>query len=143
MNMVEKKEVNEFITEFAGALTGALEKAALEWYYKATNATGFPYISINPRIPSGDDLLVGGLSIPPWVIGALMEEAAKKRGDMKAREFGYNLKEFGEGNVIYALNMLIHHTVARNTWAAPVQARAFPRMGAEQRTNIGHKVLKL
>jgi len=30
MNMVEKKEVNEFITEFAGALTGALEKAALE-----------------------------------------------------------------------------------------------------------------
>ena len=147
--MIPQKEIDEFLVRFAGAMTGALEDAGLEGYWKATNATGFPYISINENLPPVDDLLVGGLAIPPWVIGALMEEDGKKRGDVKAREMGKNLEMFGEGDIIYALNMLIHHTIprlARPQWWSP-QARVTTSRGyspaPEQRTDVSHKVIKL
>ncbi|GAI21799.1 unnamed protein product, partial [marine sediment metagenome] len=88
-------------------------------------------------------LIIGGLAIPPWVIGALMEEDGKKRGDMKAKELGKNVKMFGEGDVIYAFNMNLYNlltnvlapTAARRKTAAPP--------GADQKADAGHVITKL
>ena len=141
-----KKETEEFLVRLAGAMTGALEDIGFEGYWKATRATGFPYISINENLAPADDLIVGGLAIPPWVIGKLMEDDGKKRGDVKAREMGKNLEMFGEGNIIYAFNMLIHHTIprlARPQWSSPAaRVTASPGAGAP-RSDVGHKVIKL
>lgn len=144
----------EFGIRFLGAMVGGLEDAAFEGYFKAgqPGTIGkFPYISIHDKLPPADDLIVGGLAIPAWVIGALMEEDGKKRGDIKAKELGRNVKMFGEGDVIYALNMLVHHTVLRlpePKWMPPekrvVGSRRTPGAGGPpRRSDVGHKIYKL
>ena len=152
--MVEQKEIEEFMVRFAGAMTGGLEDAALEAYWKAnmSKVSGkFPYTTLHKNLPPNDDLLVGGLAIPAWVIGALMEEDAKKKGDTKAKELGRNVKMFGEGDVIYSANMLVHHTVLRipdPPWMVPakrvVSQRSAAGAGAgSQKTDVGHRIIKL
>jgi hypothetical protein len=106
--MVDQKDTEDFLIRLAGALTGAAEDAAFEGNFKATAppANTFPYVTvISPLLPPGDDLLVGGLSLPPWLIGWLVEEDAKKKGDTKTQDIGRVVKIFGEGDVCYSLPM--------------------------------------
>lgn len=112
---MDPKQVEDFLVRLAGALTGGLEDAALECYYKAyvDPLRPFPYTEISPNLPPTDDLIVGGLAIPPWVIGYLVEEDGKKRGDSKAQEMGKAAKKFGEGNVCYSLPMVLHGALVR------------------------------
>jgi len=142
--MVTQKETEEFFIRLAGALTGGLEDAGLEGYQKSTGMRTFPFNQLNPKIPFCDDLIVGGLAIPPWVIGYLMEEDARKKGDMKAMEFGKNLEMFGEGDVIYALNMLIHHELCLlmepQIFAPAIKVVSVPT--DMSRADVGHKVTK-
>lgn len=114
---MEQKEIEDFALRMAGALVGSVEDIALEANYNANVVTGrpFPYVDLGSPIPFGDDLIVGGLSISPWVIGYLAEEDGKKKGDTKMQETGKQVKKFGEGNVCYSIPMLIHNTLARQT----------------------------
>jgi hypothetical protein len=114
---MEQKEIEDFALRMAGAFLGATEDIALEANYNANPTPGqFPYVApLGPGFPAGDDLLVGGLSIPPWVIGMLAEEDGKKKSDTKMQETGKQVRKFGEGNVCYSIPMLIHHTLARQT----------------------------
>ncbi|GAI99214.1 unnamed protein product [marine sediment metagenome] len=147
--MVEQKEIEEFAIRFAGAMVGGLEDAALEAYWISNPGSHgkFPYTKLHPMLPSSDNLIVGGLAIPPWVIGALMEEDGKKRADMKAKELGKNVKLIGEGNVIYAFNMNLYHLLT-NVLAPTAAGRRTgaprgPAPGADQRTDVGHVIMKL
>ena len=144
--MVEQKEIEEFALRFTGAMVGGLEDAALEaiWIMNPETHGKFPYTKLHPMLPSSDNLIIGGLAIPPWVIGALMEEDGKKRADMKAKELGKNVKMFGEGNAIYALNMNLYQTVTN------VLAQVGGRTGAPRGTpppggasDVGHVIVKL
>jgi len=148
--MVTQKETEEFLIRLAGAMTGGLEDAALEANYMLNVYPGsaFPYTSPNPKIIPYDDLIVGGLAIPPWVIGALMEKDAEKKGDVKTKELGKNLRMFGEGDAIYALNMCLEGQIR---WLMEPRV-AVPRVGAaivtqssgsQQKTDLGHKITKL
>lgn len=146
------KMLEEFAIRFGGAMLGALEDTALEGYWKAgqPGTIGqFPFMQLHPKLLPTDDIIVGGLAIPPWVIGALMEEDGKKRADIRAAEMGKNLKMLGEGNVCYSLNMVLHHEMA---WAAepPIYApakkvgvRRASGTGEKRKTDVGHKVIKL
>ena len=144
-----KKMRDEFLIRFGGAFLGMAEDSGLEGYWKATNVTGFPYVSVSDKLPNVDDLIVGGLAIPPWVIGELMKEDGKRRGDARAREMGENLEKVGEGNIIYAFNMLIDATIQRlpePKWWEPA-TRVTAIRGASPagapRTDVGHRVIKL
>ena len=146
--MVEQKEIEEFLIRFAGAMAGGFEDAAFEGYYKAAvdPERPFPYTQLHPDLPVCDDLIVGGLAIPPWVIGALLEEDGKKRGDVKARELGKNLKMFGEGNVIYAANMLLYeigYRLPEPEWTRLQKRVAARRTSPPRRTDVGHRIVKL
>lgn len=152
--MIEQKEVEDFAVRLAGAFTGALEDAAIEGNYKANPAPGaFPYITLNPNIPPVDDLLVGGLALPPWVIGLLVEEDAKKKGDAKTQQMARGIRIFGEGDVCYSVPMLVYTTLMRLThsgfdpgWAArvghPALNRPIPPMG-QTGPPMGQIVVKL
>jgi hypothetical protein len=120
------KELKDFAVRFAGAFVGMEESAATEIYYRTHgNPTTFPYGNISPNIAPNDNLIVAGLSIPPWVIGYLLEEDAEKRGDMKTKEMGENLRKFGEGDVLYSVSLVLHDTLIRNVSnTQPLQARA-------------------
>ena len=160
--MVEQKEIEEFVIRFGGAMKGALESAATEGYFKAhPEAHGkFPYTQLHPNLCPNDNLLVAGLAIPLWVIGALAEEDGKKKGDIKARELGKNVEMFGEGDVIYSGNLALHHSLIRtisNTWPTvntfPLERSVggsrrktggSPAGGSPgQRTDVGHRIIKL
>lgn len=148
---MDPKEIEDFAVRFGGAMLGGLEDAALEAYWKMNpDMSGkFPYTSLHDKLPPNDDLIVGGLAIPPWVIGALMEDEGEKKGNTQLREQGKALKKFGEGDVIYSGNMLIHETVLR----APtprlivpakrvVSSKTDTGMG-NRKADVGHKILKL
>ena len=111
---MDQKQTEQFLIRLGGAMTGGLEDAGLEAYYK-NQVVGrpFPYIEFSPQFPVGDDLLVGGLAIPPWVIGYLLEEDAKKRGDTKQQKMGEDLKIFGEGDACYAFPMVVRRFLVR------------------------------
>lgn len=147
--MVEKEIFEEFLIRFGGAMKGALEAAATEGYWKAAGFPAtFPYGSLHPNLCPNDNLLVGGLAIPAWVIGALMEDDGKKKGDVKATELGKNLKMVGEGDVCYSIPMVIHHTLIRNipnTWVTESKVAAGSRTpsGGGQRSDVGHRIIKL
>lgn len=114
--MVEQKKVEEFLIRLGGALTGGLEDAAFECNYYANVSPArnvFPYTEIHPNLPPCDDLIVGGLAIPPWVIGYFLEEDGKKRGDTKQQEAGKAAKVFGEGDACYVAPMLLRITLVR------------------------------
>jgi hypothetical protein len=147
---MEQKEIEEFLIRFGGAMTGVLEDAAMEGYFRAhPEARGqFPYGQLLPNLCPTDDLIVGGLAIPPWVIGALLEEDGKKKGDVKATELGKSLKMFGEGDVIYSASMVLHHTLIRNIANTfPLESRVVAGSrtpsGGGQRTDVGHRIIKL
>lgn len=160
MMLTEEERTNrreEFLIRFGGALKGALEDAALEGYWKATpTAHGkFPYTHLHDNLAPYDDLIVGGLAIPAWVIGALVEEDAKNKGDTKAKELGRNVKIFGEGDVVYSGNMVLHNSLIRtisntwptvNTWPLERKVGASQTKTAEQpgqKTDVGHRIIKL
>lgn len=148
----ERKKMREdFLIRLGGALTGGLEKTAFEVAWKAYGLSGqFPYVQPHPKLAPYDNWIVAGLSIPPWVIGALMEEDGKKRGDIKAKELGKNVKMFGEGDVCYAIPKLIQENLR---WlATPIightEARVAGRRTAgagrpARRSDVGHKIIKL
>jgi len=114
---MEQKDLEDFGIRMAGALLGAAEDVAFEANYNANPTPNqFPYIApLGNGFPPLDDLIVGGLAIPPWVIGILAEEDGKKKGDTQEQNTGKLVKKIGEGDVCYALPMLIHHTLARQT----------------------------
>ena len=140
------KEAIEFMTRLGGAVTSSLEDLTFEWYW-ATHPEmmgKFPYQRPHPNLPPYDDLIVAGLAVPPWVIGLLVEEDAKKKGDTKTAELGKSVKEFGEGSLFYSLPMLVHHTGM--TFAYPPAAGArggSPAMREQSRTDVGHRIIKL
>gem|GEM_PF-6676600 len=155
--MVEQKEIEEFLIRFGGAMKGALESAATEGYFRAhlLEVSGkFPYTQLHPNLCPNDNLLVAGLAIPAWVIGALVEEDAEKRADIKAREMGKNVKIFGEGDVVYSGNLVLHHSLIRtisNTWPTvntfPLERKVGVIRKADgqpgQKTDVGHRIIKL
>lgn len=146
---MDQKEIEEFLIRFGGAMKGALETAAFEGHY-TMGGRGFPHSQLHPNLAPTDNLIVGGLSIPAWVIGALVEDDAEKKGDVKTKELGKSLKIFGEGDAIYSLNMVLHHSLIRtipNTWVIEQRvaaSRGSPSSGAgAQRTDVGHRIIKL
>jgi hypothetical protein len=118
--MPEQKETEEFGIRLAGALTGAVEDIALEVNFNLNVApdTPFPYNDLVPQLPPVDDLIVGGVSLPPWVIGLLAEKDADKKGDSKAKTMARNVRIFGEGNVCYSIPMVIKGVLDRLTNAS-------------------------
>lgn len=144
---MEQKEIEEFAIRFGGAMTGALESAATEAAFKLGQCP-FCY-SVHPNLAPLDNLIVGGLAIPPWVIGALMEDDGEKRGDVKAKELGKNVKIFGEGDVIYSWNLVLHHTLIRNIEKTfplerkVVATRTKTAAQPGQKTDVGHRIIKL
>lgn len=150
--MVAQKEIEEFLIRFGGAMKGALEAAATEAYFVTHGFPGtFPYGQLYPGLCPTDNLLVGGLAIPAWVIGALVEDDGEKKGDAKAKELGKSLKMFGEGDVIYSASMVLHHSLIRTipkTWVlegkAATASRGSPSPGAgAPRSDAGHRIIKL
>lgn len=145
--MPDQKEMEDFAVRLAGAFTGALEDAALEGNYKANPTPGvFPYTSINVNLPPVDDLIVGGLSLPPWVIGMLLEEDAKKKGDSKTQQMARMIRIFGEGDVCYSMPMLVYTTLVRLThsWFDPGwAARVSQPTGERPSGPAGQIVIKL
>ncbi len=143
------KRREEFLLRFGGAMLGGLEDTAFEVYFNWTpEARGkFPYMRPHENLPPYDDLIVGGLAVPPWVIGALMEDDGKKRADTKARELGKNVKMFGEGDATYAFNMLVHRTVQQTAKISGptgrIVARRSPAAQSRRRTDVGHRITKL
>lgn len=130
--MDKNKELEDFAVRLAGAFTGAAEAAAFELYFHAhpEMTEKFPFNTIAPGFPPNDNFIVGGLAIPPWVIGLLVEGDADKKGDTKTREFAKAVKKFGEGDMCYSWAMVVHHTAVRNiakTW--PPQSQV-PSPGA-------------
>ncbi len=144
------KRREEFLIRFGGAMKGALESAATEGYFIThPEYRGFPYGQLHPNLCPNDNLLVGGLAIPAWVIGALMEDDGEKRADIKAKELGKNVKMFGEGDVIYSGNLVLHHSLIRTipkTWVLErkVGARRTKTAGQQrQRPDVAHRIIKL
>jgi len=140
---MEKKEQEEFLIRLGGALTGGIEDSAFEMAWKAYGLYGvFPYVEVNPALPPADDLIVGGLAIPPWVLGYLLEADAKKKGDTKTQEMGKNIKMFGEGNMCYSLPMLLRLTLLKNLRlgtpgsAVPVRPSAPPAGSPPQAATV-------
>lgn len=109
------KELEDFAVRFSGALTGAAEAATTEIIARTNpDLLGkFPYNQLAPFLAPNDNLIVGGLSIPPWVIGYLIEEDAEKKGDSKTKATGEAIRKFGEGDVCYSLSMVLHHSLLR------------------------------
>lgn len=108
------KEMEEFMIRLGGGFLSALEDIALEGYFVFHQELWgkFPYMEIIPGSPiHWDDLLVAGLSLPPWVIGLLVEEDARKKGDTKTMELGKGVRELGEGGLTYSLPMVAHRGV--------------------------------
>lgn len=122
---MEQKEVEDFLIRLGGAFTGGIEDMILECNYilNVQPNRPFPYTVLNPSVPPVDDLLVGGLAVPPWAIGYFTEQDGKKRGDSKQAEMGKTLKKFGEGDLCYSVPMLIHQTLRIATGSAYLQSR--------------------
>jgi len=140
---MDKKEVEDFLIRFGGAMTGAIEDSAFECYYKAfvDPARPFPFLDLNPNLPPLDDLIVGGLSIPPWVIGTFMEDDGKNRGDMKEQEAGKQIRKFGEGNVCYSVPLLIYTTLIRATKSS-IPGSSIPPATRQPAPAISGQVIK-
>jgi len=144
------KEAIEFMTRLGGGIVSSLEDAVFVWYRRTHPevAETFPFTRPHPSLPSWNEIIVGGLSIPPFVIGLLVEEDARKKGDTKTREIGKSIREFGEGNIFYAAPMLVKNTAVQVT-PSPVGAR--PKTNAPPQTQTppqtqrptGGTVLKL
>jgi hypothetical protein len=144
---MDQKEIEDFAVRLGGAMVGGLEDVALETYWVLNPGSHgqFPYNKLNPLLPSNDDLIVGGLAIPPWVIGALMEDDAKKRGDISGKESGEKLREFGEGNAIYSLNMVLERLMENVLSPGLLGTRTVRKMppGPSGSADVGHKIVKL
>ena len=114
-----KKELEDFAVRLAGAFTGAAESAATEIYNRANPAVAgqFPYTNYDSLAP-WDNWIVGGLAIPPWVVGYLVEEDSERRGDMKTKGIGEAVRKFGEGDACYSFALVLHHSLVRmlNVW---------------------------
>jgi hypothetical protein len=110
------KEDMEFAVRFGGATLSAIEQWAFEWYLSQhPEASGkFPYMRPETHMPMYADLLVFGVQLPPWLVGLLVEDDARKKGDTKTAEMAKGVKEFGEGGVLYSGPMLVHHTAVRS-----------------------------
>lgn len=145
--MPDQKEMEDFAVRLAGAFTGAIEDLALEGRYKVDPTPGvFPYIGLPANLPPLDDMIVGGLALPPWVIGLLMEDDAKKKGDTKTQQMARTLRIFGEGDVCYSMPMLVYTTLMRITqsWFDPgYAARVGQPTGDRPSGPAGQIVLKL
>jgi len=115
------KEAVDFLTRLGGATVSALEQLAFEWWWTThPEARGqFPFTRPEMHLPMFHELIVAGLQIPPWVIGLLVEEDARKKGDRKTAEIADAVEKFGEGGVLYATPMLLHSTAVLNTPAKP------------------------
>lgn len=111
------EEAMEFMARFGGATASMIEQLALEWYWTQNpGARGkFPYTRPVPGSPMYSDIIVAGLAIPPWIIGLLVEDDAKKKGDRKTEELGERVREFGEGGVFYTAPMLVKTTAVNIT----------------------------
>lgn len=131
------QEVVEFITRFGGATVSSIEQFLLEWYWtQHPEIRGkFPYTRPEQHLPMYYDLIVGGLQLPIWVIGMLLEDDAKKKGNKQTEDFAKAVREFGEGGLLYAAPMIVHDTavtdlphktVGAPTWQPPRQGYESP-----------------
>lgn len=123
-------EMVELMTRFAGSLAGSVEEFLMA-YYASQNpgAQGkFPFTRPEQHMPMFSDLIVFGLQLPPWLIGLLAEDDAKKRGDTKTADIAKAVKQFGEGGVLYTgpkttKNTIIHNIPAKAPGAPAGQNR--------------------
>lgn len=122
------KEAIEFMTRFGGATASMLEQLAFEWWWSThPEARGkFPYTRPELHMPMWHEIIVEGLAIPPWVIGLLVGDDAKKKGDTKTAELAKSVELFGEGSIFYATPMLVHTTAVHNTPVKTATAPAAP-----------------
>lgn len=147
---MKQEEIEDFAVRLGGGMLGAVEDGALEAYYKSTPASHgqFPFSKAHPLIPPYDDLIIGAAAIPPWVIGALMESDAKKRGDIRGRETGEKIREIGEGDAIYSFNMVLQKLFDNVLSPSPIHARV--SLGRKPTppgnlggADVGHKIVSL
>ena len=119
------KEAVEFLTRFGGASASMLEQFALDVYYsKVPEARGnFPFTRPESHLPRYSELIIAGLAIPPWLVGILLGDDARKKGDTKTAEMARTIEMFGEGGIFYAAPMLTHTTIVHNTPARAPGAR--------------------
>jgi hypothetical protein len=108
--MDAKKELEDFAVRFGGALLGMEESAATEIY---SRKTGQGFGQLITGLAPNDNLLVAGLSLPPWLVGWLLEEDGEKRGDSKAKAQGEGLRKLGEGDAVYSFTLVFHNTLGR------------------------------
>jgi hypothetical protein len=143
-----KKELEDFALRFGGALLGMEESATTEIIQRTVPgaASKFPYSWLPATLAPGDNFIVGGLAIPPWVIGYLLEEDGEKKNDAKTKAMGEALRKFGEGDIIYSWSMILHHTLIRNipqTWVLQSRAGHPPPGSRGSGGNLAAVVTKL
>jgi hypothetical protein len=126
------KEAVEFMTRFGGSIVSSIEEWAVD-YYAAKNpqAQGkFPYSRAAPQLPMFSDLIVLGVQLPPWVIGLLAEDEAKKKGDSNTAAIARGVKHFGEGGILYMGPKTLKNTIIKNvppkTAGAPARGQQPP-----------------
>lgn len=119
------QEAVEFMTRFGGATLSSIEQFLLDWYYsRHPEARGqFPYTRLEQHLPMFSDLIVGGLQLPAWVVGMLVEDDAKKKGNKQTEDIAKAVRQFGEGGLLYAGPMIVHNTAVTDL---PHKAGASP-----------------
>jgi hypothetical protein len=111
------KEVVEFLARFGGANTAMVEQLILEWWWSTNpGAQGkFPFTRPEIHMPMYHEIIVAGLQLPPWLIGMLVGDDAKKKGDTKTADAAKIVEMIGEGGVFYATGELEASTIVHNT----------------------------
>lgn len=118
-------EMVEFMTRFAGSLASSVEEFLMA-YYASHNpgAQGkFPYTRPEQHMPMFSDLIVFGAQLPPWLIGLLAEDDARKKGDTKTADLAKSVRQFGEGGILYAGPKVTKNTIMKNI---PAKAAGAP-----------------
>lgn len=140
------QEAVEFMTRFGGATVSSIEQFLLEWYWSQhPEVRGkFPYTRPEQHLPMFSDLIVGGLQLPAWVIGMLVEDDAKKKGDKKTEDLAKAVRQFGEGGLLYAGPMIVHNTAVTDlphkTTAVPVGRPAGQGFGSPPPAAVVYKL---
>jgi len=136
------QESVEFMTRFVGASFGAFEEFLLDWYWsthpEARNQ--FPFNRPAAGLPRYSDLIIPGIQIPPWVIGMLLEDEARKKGDTKTAEMARGLEQFGEGGILFTVPKLVHDTAVLNTPKKAAASRPQPATTREQLTGTVYRL---
>lgn len=146
MNFLKGLFTPAFLRRLGGAGVSALADGGLEALFLSDTVrwTGkFPFIeTINPLPPLDDWLVLGG-SMVTWLL------ASWKSPKPPAVTTATKIKEVGEGMTLYAVGMILHHTIIRaaamlsaTPAAAAAAAREVPATLAERLARKGYTPTK-